>query len=71
MINYYMERLQDIRKYKKVSQKEIADFLGIAQNQYSRYERGINKMPFDLYIKTSNYLNVSLDVLCGNKKFIL
>ena len=71
MINYYMERLQDIRKYKKVSQKEIADFLGIAQNQYSRYERGINKMPFDLYIKASIYLNVSLDVLCGNKKILL
>lgn len=71
MLNYYMERLQDIRKYKKVSQKEIADFLGVAQNQYSRYERCVNKMPFDLYIKASIYLNVSLDELCGNKKIIL
>lgn len=70
MIDYYMERLQDIRKYKKVSQKEIADFLGIAQNQYSRYERSVNKMPFDLYIKASIYLNVSLDELCGNKKIL-
>lgn len=70
MNNYYMERLQDIRKIKKVSQKEIADFLGIAQNQYSRYETGKNKMPFDLYIKISVFFNITLDELCGNKKIL-
>lgn len=70
MENYYMDRLQDIRKIKKVSQKQIADFLGIAQNQYSRYERGVNKMPYDMYIKSALYLNISLDVLCGNKELI-
>lgn len=70
MNNYYMERLSDIRRHKKICQKQIADFLGIKQSQYSRYESGKNKMPYDYYIKCAVYLQIPLDILCGNSDYI-
>ena len=39
--------LKTIRKSKGLSQKELANFLGIKQ-QYSRYETNTNKMPLDI-----------------------
>ena len=42
---YYTERLQQIRDCKNISQKELAEHLGIKQQQYARYEKGVNVMP--------------------------
>lgn len=63
-MNYY-ERLRHIREDKDIKQEVIAKYLGIQQTQYSRYERGIQMMGIDKYIKLALYYNVSLDYLCG------
>ena len=63
-MNYY-QRLRDIREDHDKSQADIADVLGIQQTQYSRYERGTQKMGIDKYIILSKYYNISLDYLCG------
>lgn len=63
-MNYY-QRLRDIREDFDKSQSEIAEILGIQQTQYSRYERGTQKMGIDKYIILSKYYNISLDYLCG------
>ena len=47
------------------SAEEIAAVLYIQQTQYSRYERGIQKMGIDKYIILAQYYNVSLDYLTG------
>lgn len=59
------QRLRDIREDMEKSQEEIAAILGIQQTQYSRYERGIQKMGIDKYIILARYYNISLDYLCG------
>lgn len=40
---YYYQRLRDLREDSDKTQKEIADFLGIVQVQYHRYETGKEK----------------------------
>ena len=59
----YMHLIKTIRKEKDIGQKQIADALKIKQTQYSRYERNVNKMPYDYFLKTCKYLNISVDNL--------
>lgn len=59
----YMHLIKTVRKEKDIGQKQIADALHIKQTQYSRYERKINKMPYDYFLKTCKYLNISVDNL--------
>lgn len=63
-----MNNLKKIRKNSKKTQQEIADFLNVARNTYSRYERDIFKMDHETLIKLSRYFNVSVDYIIGNIK---
>ncbi len=63
-MNYY-QRIKDLREDNDKSQEDIAKILEIKQQQYSRYEAGINKMPIDKYIILAEYYNISIDYLCG------
>ena len=62
---YYKERLQWIRDCKNITQKELAGHLGIKQQQYARYEKGINIMPITYLPKICEYLDVSADYILG------
>ena len=62
---YYTERLQWIRDCKNITQKELAGHLGIKQQQYARYEKGINIMPITYLPKICEYLDVSADYILG------
>ena len=59
------QRLQDIRNDRDKSQKEIAEILQIPTSAYGKYERGINMMGVDKYIKLAKYYELSLDYLLG------
>lgn len=65
MFMYYNERIQYVRETKNITQTDIAKHLGIKQQQYARYEKGINLMPITYFIEVCNYLNVSSDYLLG------
>ncbi len=62
---YYNEKIAWIRDCKNIKQKEIANYLGIKQQQYARYEKGINEMPAKYLPKICEYLNVSADYILG------
>lgn len=62
---YYNERIAWIRDCKNITQKEIADYIGIKQQQYARYEKGINIMPVTHLAKICTYLEVSADYILG------
>ena len=66
----YLRRLKDLREDKDLSQKEIANVLGIKQQQYSLYETGKRDLPFELAIVLAKFYNTSLDYIAGitNKK---
>lgn len=58
-------RLKELRLSRKCSQQQIADMLYITQSVYSKYEKGIVRVPIGYMVKLSRFYNVSVDYLCG------
>ena len=59
----YFRRLKDLREDHDLKQIDIAEYLGIKQTVYSRYERGFQTIPIEHLIKLADYYNVSVDYL--------
>jgi len=60
-----IERLKEIREDKDLKQKEVAEVLGIKQQQYSEYEIGKRLIPINYLYKLAEYYNTSIDYLVG------
>ena len=54
-----------LRKEKKLSQKQVAQDLGVSQALLSHYEKGIRECGLDFVIKAAEYYSVSCDYLLG------
>lgn len=61
----YFKRLKDIREDHELTQTQIAKILNMKQQQYARYENGVNEIPFEHIIKLAKYYNVSIDYLAN------
>ena len=64
MDNYY-RRLRDLREDHDRTQTEVAEYLGMKQSQYSRYERGHRDLPTDVLIRLAQYYKTSSDYILG------
>ena len=62
--NYY-PRLKDLREDRDLSQLQIANYLGMKQPQYSRYERGLRDIPTDVLIRLAQFYKTSTDYILG------
>ena len=60
-----LQRLRDLREDRDMRQADIADFLGIKQTVYSRYERGFQNIPLEFLIRLADFYNVSTDYILG------
>ena len=56
-------RIKELREDHDKTQKEIAEYLGMKQPQYSRYERGLRDIPTDILISLSALYDVSIDYI--------
>ena len=63
-----MINLKDLRKEKKCTQLDVANYLNVARTTYSAYEQGANEPDCNTLIKLSGYFNKSIDYLLGNEK---
>lgn len=63
----FSERLKTLRKEKKLTQKELAEQIGISQKSYSHWESGKNEPSLENLIKLADLLEVSLDWLFGRE----
>ena len=59
------EQLKECRKIKNVTQREVADFLGVTLGAYQRYEMGTREPNISTLNKLADYFNVSLDYITG------
>lgn len=57
------EAIKQRRLELKLSQKAVADYLGISQQAYSKYENNLNSFNFETALKLGEILNISLDEL--------
>lgn len=63
--------LKKLRKKRGVSQTEVADFIGITQSSYSRYELGQCEPTMSILIKLADFYGISLDELVGRPTSVL
>ena len=61
----YYPRLMDLRADNDLTQKQVAEFLLITQQQYSLYERGYRDIPSDCLISLADFYNTSVDYIVG------
>lgn len=65
----HLKRLKELRLNKGISQKEIADYLGVTVASYSLYERGNREPNVATLKKIAEYYGVSLDYLTENTDY--
>lgn len=64
----YFRRIRELREDNDISQKEVANYLNITQQQYSLYESGKRTIPVDFIIMLTRYYNVTSDYILGLSK---
>ena len=61
-----MKNLKLLRKLKGASQQDVADFVGVTQSGYQRYETGQREPPIEILKKLSEYFGVSIPELISD-----
>lgn len=69
-MEFFGELLAELRKDKKLSQKELADIFHLAASTISSYEMGVHSPHVDQLAKFADYFNVSTDYLLGEHHLI-
>ena len=59
----YLRRIYDLREDNDLTQKAIAEYLGIQPNVYRRYEQGLRDFPLHIIVKLADFYKVSTDYL--------
>lgn len=62
-----MNTLKELRKSRKLNQKDIADYLGITQQAYQKYEYGTSEMSGSTITKLADFYGVTTDYLLGRE----
>lgn len=58
-------KLKELRKQKRLTQKQVADRIGLAISAVSSYEAGTRYPSYDVLIKLARIFHVSTDYLLG------
>ena len=61
----YMSKIRGLREDRDKTQEDIANYLGIKQTVYSRYETGRSPMSIKMLIRLCEYYHVSADYILG------
>lgn len=57
------KRIRDLREDRDLTQKQVAQILGMSQTGYSKYETGENDIPTHILIKLADFYGTSVDYL--------
>lgn len=59
------ERIKMYREQNNMTQKELADGLGLSQSAVAKYENGERLVKLEFIQKLSNFFGITEDELCG------
>lgn len=67
MTNYTIRRLrvEDLRIDSDMTQREMAQELGMHLTTYREYEQQVRRVPADFIVRIAQYFNVSTDYVLG------
>ena len=63
----HIENLKKLRRSKNLTQKELAEVIGVDRTTYVKYESGDSEPSFEKLIKLADFFEVSLDYLFGRE----
>ena len=58
-------RIRDLREDRDLTQKQVAQYLGMSQTGYSKYETGENDIPTAVLLKLADLYQTTTDYLLG------
>ena len=58
-------RIRDLRTDHDLNQQQVADYLGMSQTGYSKYDVGTNDIPTQVLIKLARFYETSIDYILG------
>ena len=58
-------RIRNLREGRDLTQKQVAQMLGMSQTGYSKYETDENDIPTAILIKLADFYQTSTDYLLG------
>lgn len=64
---YYYPRLRDLREDRELTQADVGKLLGTTQQQYYKYEKGIQEIPAHHLMTLADFYHVSVDYILGRK----
>lgn len=64
-VNYIGNKIADLRKQKKLTQKELGDMIGVSYGAVSKWERCLNYPDIELLQPLANALDTSVSELMG------
>ena len=59
------KRIRELREDHDLTQREVAEMLGMSQTGYSKYETGENDIPTSILIQLAHLHHTSVDYLLG------
>ena len=59
----YYRRLRDLREDADMTQRQVAEYLGVTKQAYSLYETGKREPPFATLLKIAEYFGTDTDTL--------
>ena len=63
------KRLKELREERNLTQKQLADILGINSVTYLHYEKDQREPPLSLLVDIAKFYDVSVDYLLGIKDY--
>lgn len=66
----YSDILKELRKDKKLTQRDMGRLIGISQSTYCDYENGVRKMPLTMLSFLADTLGTSTDYILGRTEEI-
>lgn len=61
----HIDRIKQFRQENNITQAQVAEALGISQQQYFKYEKGINELPIRYLCIICKTYHISADWLLG------
>ena len=61
----FNQNLCELRRKKKISQRQVAEDLEISQSLLSHYEKGVREPGLDFLVRAAKYYGVSTDSILG------
>lgn len=67
--DFFNNKIEELRKEKKLTQKQLAELIGTSQGNISRWEQGMTEPNVLECWRLADFFGVSIDFLCGRTEY--